>query len=167
MDRFGFIKHSNICQSGLTCLSMICRYYDRQVDLPAIFSQAMSVEESLQEITDNAGKLGLSSVVGYLPLAKLSKVTLPCLLYWDNEYYVVLRKVKHGSYYIADPVKGLIKCSEIDVKQHWSRSQDNNEEKGIAVFIKTTEEFYKQAEKQNQLIKENPIRRYIKYLLFG
>ena len=63
----------------------------------------------LQQVSNKAEKLGLSSVIGYLPVAKLSKVTLPCLLYWDNEYYVVLRKVKREYYYVADPIKGLIK----------------------------------------------------------
>ena len=37
-------------------------------------------------------------------------------------------------------------------------------DKIVAVFIKPTDEFYKQAEAQNQLIKGNSIWRYIKHL---
>ena len=76
---------------------MICRYYGRHVELATM----LRVEESLQEVSNNAEKLGLNCIIGYLPLKKLGKVTLPCLLYWDNEYYVVLRRVKHKSYYIT------------------------------------------------------------------
>jgi len=127
----------------------------------------LSVEDSLQEVSNNAEKLGLNSIIGYLPLAKLGKVTLPCLLYWDDEYYVVLRKVKRNVYYIADPRKGFTKCKETDMKRHWICSCQDNDEKGAAIFIKPSDEFYRQAEAQNQLIKENPIKRYFKNLLCG
>lgn len=165
MNRFDFIEQSNAYQSGLTCLSMICRYYGRHIDLKATSTKEMSLEESLQQVSNEAEKLGLSSVIGYLPVAKLSKVTLPCLLYWDNEYYVVLRKVKHKYYYIADPIKGLIKYSETDIKRHWICMRQDNEEKGIAIFLKTSDVFYKQAKVLNEFQVENHILRYIKRIL--
>lgn len=164
MNRFDSIEQSSIYQSGLTCLSMICRYYGRHIDLKATSTKEMSLEESLQQVSNKAGDLGLSSVIGYLPVAKLSKVTLPCLLYWENKYYVILRKVKRNCYYINDPNKGLIRYNEADIKQHWINSRQNNQEKGITIFVKPTEEFYKQAEVHNQIIKENSIWRYIKHL---
>lgn len=164
MNRFDFIERSSVCQSGLTCLSMICRYYGRQVNLTASSSHYKSVEESLDQVSSNAEKLGLSCVVGYLPLAKLSKVTLPCLIYWDDKYYVILHKVKFNTYYVADPTKGLIKYNQAEVKRYCVNSHITNEDKIVAVFIKPTDEFYKQAEAQNQLIKGNSIWRYIKHL---
>ena len=100
MNRFDFIERSSACQSGLTCLSMICRYYGRHVNLTASSSHYKSVEESLEQVSSNAEKLGLSSVIGYLPVTKLSKVTLPCLMYWDDKYYVILHKVKFNTYYV-------------------------------------------------------------------
>ena len=167
MKRFDFIEQCSTCQSGLTCLSIICRYYGRRINITATPSQAMNVEESLQEVSNNAEKLGLNSIIGYLSLAKLGKITLPCILFWNNEYYVVLRRVKRKSYYIADPVKGLTEYNEADMKRHWICSPHNNEEKGVAIFIKPSDEFYRQAEAQNQLIIENSIWRYIKKLLCG
>lgn len=164
MNRFDFIEQSNAYQSGLTCLSMICRYYGRHVNLTASSSYYKSVEESLEQVSSNAEKLGLSCVIGYLPVSKLSKVTLPCLLYWDNKYYVILHKVKFNTYYVADPTKGLIKYNQAEVKRYCVNSHITNEEKIVAVFIKPNDEFYKQAEEQNQLIKENSIWRYIKHL---
>lgn len=164
MNRFDFIEQSNAYQSGLTCLSMICRYYGRHVNLTASSSYYKSLEESLEQVSSNAEKLGLSCVIGYLPVSKLSKVTLPCLLYWDNKYYVILHKVKFNTYYVADPTKGLIKYNQAEVKRYCVNSHITNEEKIVAVFIKPNDEFYKQAEEQNQLIKENSIWRYIKHL---
>ena len=159
MKRSDFIKQSNTSQSGLTCLLMICRYYGRHIELATM----MRTENSLQEISNNADTLGLSCIVGYLPLAKLSKITLPCLMYWDDKYYVVLHKIKFRTYYVADPTKGFIKYSQTEIKGHCVKSNITNEEKVAAVFIKPTDEFYKQAKEQNQLIKGNSIWRYIKH----
>lgn len=161
MNRFDFIEQSNAYQSGLTCLSMICRHYGRYIDLTATTTQEMSIEESLQQVSNKAGKLGLSSVIGYLPVAKLSKVTLPCILYWDNKYYVVLRKVKRNCYYINDPNKGLIRYNEADIKRHWINSRQNNQEKGIAIFVKPTEEFYKQSDAINHTSHSSHIMRCV------
>ena len=166
MNRFDFIEQSSAYQSGLTCLSIICRHYGRYINLIPTYTQEMNPEESLQQVSNKAEKLGLNSIIGYLPLAKLGKITLHCLLLWDNEYYVVLRKVKHKSYYIADPIKGAAKYNEVDMKRHWICShKEDNEEKGKAIFIKPSDEFYKQAAAQNQLIKENTLWGYIKRML--
>ncbi|MBR5491589.1 MAG: hypothetical protein IKV77_00490 [Alistipes sp.] len=165
MNRFNFIKQCSSYQSGLTCLSMICRYYGRHIDLKATSTKEMSLEESLQQVSNQAEKLGLSSVIGYLPVAKLSKVTLPCILYWDNEYYVVLRKVKRNCYYINDPIKGLIRYSEADIKQHWIDSRQNNDEKGIAIFVKPTEDFYKQSNAINHTSHSSHIMRCVKKII--
>lgn len=167
MNRFDYIEQSSAYQSGLTCLSIICRHYGRYINLITTSTQEKSPEESLQQVSNKAGELGLSSIIGHLTVAKLSRITLPCILYWDNEYYVVLRKIKFNTYYVADPTKGLIKYSQAEVKQHCVNSHIANEEKVVAVFIKPTDEFYKQADAQNQLIKENSIWRYIKHLLSG
>lgn len=165
MNRFDSIEQSSAYQSGLTCLSLICRHYGRYINLTKRSTQEMNPEKSLQQVSNKAGELGLSSIIGYLPVAKLSRITLPCILYWDNEYYVVLHKIKCKSYYITDPIKGLTKYNEADMKRHWICSrQEDNEEKGRAIFLKPSDEFYKQAEVYNQIIKENSIWRYIQHL---
>ena len=128
----------------------------------------MSPEESLQQVSNNAGELGLNSVIGYLPVAKLSRITPPCILYWENQYYVVLRKIKRKSYYITDPIQGITKYNEADMKRLWICSrQEDSEENGRAIFIKPSDKFYKQSEAHNQLINENSIWRYIKNLVCG
>lgn len=165
MNRFDSIEQSRAYHSGLTCLSIICRHYGRYINLITTSTEEKSPEESLQQVSNKAGELGLSSIIGHLTVAKLSRITLPCILYWDNEYYVVLHKIKCKSYYITDPIKGITKYNEADMKRHWICSrQEDNEEKGRAIFLKPSDEFYKQAEVHNQIIKENSIWRYIQHL---
>ena len=156
MNRFDFIERSNASQSGLTCLSMICRYYGRHVNLTATLSHYVSTEKSLELVSSNAEKLGLSCVTGYLPISKKLTISRETIEEGENTMF--------NHCYVADPTKGLIKYSQAEVKRHCVNSHIANEEKVVAVFIKPTDEFYKQAEEQNQLIKENSIWRYIKHL---
>ena len=95
MNRFDYIEQSSSYQSGLTCLSIICHHYGRHINLTTTSNQEMSPEESLQQVSNKAGKLGLNSVIGYLPVTKLSRITVPCILYWDNEYFVGAHSHSH------------------------------------------------------------------------
>lgn len=166
MNRFYYIKQDSTPHSGLVCLEMICRYYGRNIELTQVSPLAISLEDSIQEICNYAEGLGMNSIVGYLPLAKLSKVTLPSILYWKNEYYVVLYRIRYNKYFIANPMRRLVKYRESEIIKYWINPQITNEEKGVVIFIKPTEEFYKQAKAQNQLIKKMPLWGYIKHLLF-
>ena len=54
----------------------------------------------------------------------------------------MLYKVKKNRFYIADPVKGLIKYNLEEFKKHWVSTQSDGEEKGIAMFLEPTPAFY-------------------------
>ena len=52
-------------------------------------------------------------------------------------------KVKKGkTFYIADPAKGLVKYNLDEFKKHWISIQSDGEEKGIAMFLEPTPDFY-------------------------
>ena len=51
-------------------------------------------------------------------------------------------KSKKNRFYIADPAKGLVKYNLEEFKKHWISTQSDGEEKGIAMFLEPTPEFY-------------------------
>ena len=69
--------------------------------------------------------------------------SLPCILHWNQNHFVVLYKVKRGkTFYIAAPAKGLVKYNLEEFKKHWVSTQSGGEEKGIAIFLEPTPAFY-------------------------
>ncbi len=131
-------------QCGIACLTMICRYYGKNYSLATLSEICHATNEgvSLLSISDAAEQLGMHTIIGYSSVTKLSKVTLPCILHWNQNHFVVLYKIKRGKYYVADPGKGLIKYSESEFVQHWISVRRDNEDKGVAMFIKPTSLFY-------------------------
>lgn len=144
MSRLFFIKQHETSQCGYACLAMICRYYGKIYTLETLSKlfPIANEEISFLNINNAAERLGFHTIIGYLSASKLNKVTLPCILRWNKNHFVILHKVKQNKYYIADPDKGLLRYSESDFKKHWICSCQNYEEKGIAMFIKPTLQFY-------------------------
>ena len=151
MSRFHFIKQHDAMQCGIACLAMICRYYGKNYSLATLSEICHATNEgvSLLSISDAAEQLGMHTIIGYSSVAKLSKVTLPCILHWNQNHFVVLYKIKRGKYYVADPGKGLIKYSESEFVQHWISIRRDNEDKGVAMFIKPTSLFYDKTDDPN------------------
>ncbi len=157
---------SKRCPVGITCLSILCKYYGRQIDLMSSSHPCEnSMEKSLPQISEEAEKLGFHSIIGYLSLDKLSKVTLPCLLCWNHDSYVILQRVKRGTYYVVDPLKGLMKYSEAELKSHWIDANAGCGEKGFAIFLKPTGEFYRQGTQQHQLLKGCALWRFLRCII--
>ena len=177
MSRFHFIKQHDAMQCGIACLAMICRYYGKNYSLATLseICQATNEGVSLLSISDAAEQLGMHTIIGYSSVAKLSKVTLPCILHWNQNHFVVLYKTKRGKYYVADPGKGLIKYSESEFVQHWISVRRDNEDKGVAMFIKPTSLFYDKIDDPNDAPRSfkfllgyiNRFRKYFGSIILG
>ena len=154
-------RDSLLC--GITSLQMICKYY-RACPTPDYLQklcQEGSEGISLATLKFGAEHLGFKCLCGLSDLEELSK-SLPCILHWNQNHFVVLYKVKKGkTFYIADPGKGLIKYTLEEFKKHWVSTQSEGEEKGIAMFLEPTPAFY---EKQ---IDAQPIEERSFKFLFG
>ena len=129
---------------GITCLQMVCKYY--RVYLIPDYLQKLCQEGkegiSLATLKLGAEELGFKCLCGVANSEELSK-SLPCILHWNQNHFVVLYKVKKGKvFYIADPGKGLVKFGLEEFKKHWVSTQSGGEAKGIAMFLEPTPAFY-------------------------
>lgn len=140
-----YIQHDAM-QCGITCLRMICKHYGREFSTEYLSSLCFATAEgvSLLGMSEAAGKLGLHSVCGRVSLDKIAEAPLPCILHWNQNHFVVLYKVgrKGRKFYIADPGKGLLSVSRDEMADHWISTRSGNEDKGVAMFIETTPNFY-------------------------
>lgn len=130
---------------GVTCIRMICAYYGRNFSQDNLSKICFATTEgvSLLGIRDAAVKIGFYTISGRLTIDELSSATLPCILHWNQNHFVVLYKVKKGrKFYVADPGKGLITYTIDEFKQHWIETGQREEEKGIAMFLEPTQAFY-------------------------
>lgn len=146
MRNFQFYPQHDSMQCGIACLQMICKYYHKEYTSKRLAEYCFATTEgvSLLGISEAAGKLGLHTICGKVTLQQMQRVTLPCILHWNQNHFVVLYKIRRGkSFYIADPGKGKIRYTKEEFKSHWISTTSQGEEKGVAMFLEPTAEFGK------------------------
>lgn len=171
---------------GAACLAMIADAYGKCYPIEYLREECFLTREgvSLLGITEAAKKIGFECISAKLTLEKLKspEIPTPCILHWNQNHFVILKKIKgkknerkitsfsyrhnillscfrslipsyFSLFFIADPAHGFVSLEEDKFRQSWL----SNGEKGVALFLQPTEEFYK---------KEPPSQKYlsIKYL---
>ena len=143
-----FIAQHDQMDCGPACLAMIANSYGKNYSLQYIRDNSYISREgvSLLSLSDTSIEMGFKTFPTQLSVQKLKELNseLPCLLHWDKEHFVVLKKItkniftKKHYFHIADPSHGFIKLNEDNFIKSWI-SDDN---KGVALFLTPTELFY-------------------------
>lgn len=100
---------------GATCVRMILSYFGKRLSASQIdrLCPKGKTGVSLLSIDDTLKGLGFETIAGCIAVDDiLSKASLPCILHWRGEHFVVLYKVSHRGknfrIHIADPAQGNI-----------------------------------------------------------
>ena len=97
---------------------------------------------TLQQLIAHAGSLNFSSRPLRLELNELAQLQLPCILHWDLNHFVVLKKAGRRSITILDPAVGERRVLLAEVSHHFT---------GVALEISPNADF--QPADQRQRVK--------------
>ena len=145
MNNFKVERQHDSMQCGIACLQMICNYYGKEYSLDSLSKICFATTEgvSMLGISETATSLGFHVVNVKCTVKTLTEVSLPSILHWNQNHFVVLYRVKNEKkFYIADPGKGLVTYSLEEFKKHWISTNSNGQDKGIAMFLETTPTFF-------------------------
>lgn len=147
--KFPFYKQLDGMDCGPTCLRMIAKYYGKSFSVQQLRDQSFIQRTgvNLLGISEAAASIGLRGTGIRTSIEKLrQQAKLPCILHWNQEHFVVLYKIEKKRnktfYYIADPAYGILKYEEAELKKCWISTTQGNIEKGIAMLIEVTPQFY-------------------------
>lgn len=149
MSQFPLYFQHDAMQCGIACLQMVCKYYGKEYTLVQLSDICFATNEgvSLLGISQAAEKLGLHTICGRATTEQLEQVELPSIIFWNQNHFVVLYKIKkrrkENLYYVADPSKGKVIYTEKEFKEGWINTQSKGEEKGVAMFLNPTPIFSK------------------------
>ena len=148
--KFHLIRQTDSMDCGAACLAMIINYYGRKIRQDAIYYNLSKDGISLLGISKVAEFYNIKTIGGLINFHSLSeKAKLPCIVHWNQNHFVVVYKIKKhkkGKYtvYVADPGKGFVTYTKEEFCEHWVSTKTNGEEKGIALLLEPTEQFYVQ-----------------------
>ena len=132
--RLPVILQTEAAECGLASIAMVAAYYGYKTDLTSLRQEhEISLKgANLEELMQIADKLKLSSRALRLDLEHLSQLKTPCILHWDMNHFVVLKKITKKSIEIHDPGLGERKYTMEEFSKHFT---------GVALELSPTEEF--------------------------
>ena len=102
------IIQSESTECGNACLSMICGFYGKDIDLFNFRNRYGSTSQgaTLNVLAAIAQKAGLKTRALSLDIAEIKELRLPCILHWSLNHFVVLVAIKGKRFIIHDPALG-------------------------------------------------------------
>ena len=121
-NKLPIILQSEAAECGLACLAMVLSYHGMHATLLSLRQQYnMSLKgASLKDVISIANKSELNTRPVRLELDELSSLKTPCILHWDLNHFVVLKKCHPRHIVIHDPASGIKKISFEEASKRFS-----------------------------------------------
>ena len=163
-----FTPQKDQMDCGPACVKMIAHIFGKSYALEYLKENAFINKEgvSLLGINEVSKKIGFETLSVKLTLEKLliQSKKLPCILHWNKNHFVVLHKITFSLFsnkiifQIADPAYGIVKLTQDKFEKSWLSHQN----KGVALFLNPTDEFYKKEPPQEEKLTIKYLFSYLK-----
>ncbi|MGR6629835.1 peptidase domain-containing ABC transporter [Stenotrophomonas maltophilia] len=134
-----YISQSTAAECGLACIAMIADAHGNRIGLTELRRRfPISLKGArLGDLMRVAQTIGLATRPLRLELEDIQSLQLPCILHWDLNHFVVLKKIKRGKATVLDPAFGERILSMSEVSRHFT---------GIGLELSPTDSFARQPE---------------------
>jgi ATP-binding cassette subfamily B protein RaxB len=140
-QRTPVVLQTEAAECGLACLAMVAAYHGHDIDLPSLRRRhSLSMQgATLAHIMQVAAQLQLGSRPLKVELDALPRVTMPAILHWNFNHFVVLAGMRGGRLVIHDPASGERLLSLAELSPHYT---------GVCLELSRLEEFQPQRDRQ-------------------
>lgn len=149
---------------GPTCLRMIAKHYGKSYSLQNLRNKSGISREgvSMLGIGRAAEALGFHTVAVKTSIDKLEEEgSFPFIAHWQQNHFVVVRKIKGDKVYIADPGKSLIDFSKKEFNSNWASTANGAQQEGIALLLEPSPSFYLAEEEKDNRMKFTVLFNYL------
>ena len=141
------ILQTEAAECGLACLAMVAARHGLRSDLPTLRRRfTVSLKgTTMADLVRLAGQMHLGARALRAEMSHLPDLTLPCVLHWDLNHFVVLKEVRRGVVLIHDPARGVRRLSLAEVSEHFT---------GIVLELTPQPEFRPHTERQTVTLRQ-------------
>jgi ATP-binding cassette subfamily B protein RaxB len=129
------LLQTEAAECGLACIAMVAGYHGNLSDMAQLRRRfGLSLKgATLKDMTSIADQLGFAARPLRLEVDELPLLETPCVLHWDLNHFVVLKRVgPRGVAVIHDPAVGVRRLQPAEVARHFT---------GIALELTPTSTF--------------------------
>lgn len=112
-DKVPLVLQTEIAECGLACVAMIAQHFDFNVDL-ANLRRNFPISgrgSTLIDLVRISRALDFEADAFRVDLGRLQELSLPCILHWNFNHFVVLESIGKNSIRINDPAQGKVTVS--------------------------------------------------------
>lgn len=109
-------------ECGVACLAMVANFHGHDVTLAVLrrrFSSSLK-GATLARLMAMAGQLGFACRPLKLDMDDLTRLKTPCVLHWNLNHFVVLRRAGQRAIVVHDPARGIRKLSLKEASDHFT-----------------------------------------------
>jgi len=124
--RTPFVQQGEASECALACLAMVASYHGYETDLIALRRRfGISLKgATLRQVMQIAEEIGFSPRPMRGEIDDLKHVSLPVILHWDLNHFVVLTRISQGidgkRYHLHDPARGVVRITREELSRHFS-----------------------------------------------
>lgn len=124
-------------ECGIACIGYVAAHYGKTYTLTQLRSLAglSSRGTTLMHLIGLGGKMQLQVRAIRAPLEALVRLTLPAILHWNSDHFVVLVGFKRGKLHLHDPARGIVTLSLAEASPHFT---------GVALELAPSDAFVKE-----------------------
>jgi ATP-binding cassette, subfamily B, bacterial CvaB/MchF/RaxB len=136
------LLQTEAAECGLASLAMVAAFHGYRTDLASLRAKyAISLKgATLTELMRIATTLGLQTRPVRLDLAEMQELKTPCILHWNLNHFVVLKKATRTGIEIHDPARGKRTLKYTEVSEQFT---------GVALELMPGMDFKKKEDKQS------------------
>jgi ATP-binding cassette subfamily B protein RaxB len=132
------IRQTEAAECGLACLAMVAAFHRHGTDLTSL-RQRFSISlkgTTLKTLIEIADEIGFNARPVKANIEALSELTLPAILHWNLNHFVVLTRIENGlkgrRFHLNDPANGRLR---------YDSSTFSNSYTGVALELSPSERF--------------------------
>ncbi len=120
--RLPLILQTEAAECGLACLAMVASFHGDGYGLAQLRRRYGLSQRgaSLKDMIAIADQLGMTARPLRLEPDELPLLTVPCILHWDLNHFVVLKRVTAAAVVVHDPASGVRRLSHAEVLRHFT-----------------------------------------------
>ena len=118
---------------GPACIKIVTKYYGAYYTLQHLRDLCSITREGISflDMSEVFEQLGFRTICIKLDYEELNKIPKPCIVYWENNHFVVVYKITKSTVFVSDPAKGLCKYKVSEFKEKWTVGKN----KGITLGV--------------------------------
>lgn len=122
MRRLPLTMQTESSECGVACLAMVASYHGQRRDLIGLRTtlQTSAKGATVKDLVGYAGQLGMAGRALRLELDDIVQLQTPCILHWDLNHFVVLKKAGRRGLTLHDPAAGVRKVDWKEASRHFT-----------------------------------------------